>query len=378
MTRPPVGRSVVQPNNIQSEMPGDLAPTGSYALAVRSAALIARGLRDLAGDSNWLVRKIFDGTASRGILSPHGQVCALRDDSSDLTFIDLEHSLPAFTLNLRQPPAATAFSADGHRLLVAYSSPQPSLELFNLRSKNSLGSWPILAAGAAPTSIELASSPSSSLIAVSCSGQRPSLSLWSTPQANASLPTSSLRQIETPDWIETQGDETDSAEAGAFAGYGRIAFSPDEKSLAVVAQIAGEWADDLIAVLDVATLRKKAVFEVQGRVTDLAWSADSRAFVYCSAGQAYAVDAVSHESTSLPFGAEKCAWHPHLPVCLFFSSWLRSSAQGRIFLADMDRLRSYDESPAENICDLRWNLDGSKAFAISPDGLAFLYEPDSF
>lgn len=368
MTRPPVGHA---------NLPRDLAHTGSHGLAVRSATLVARGLRDLAGDSNWLARKVFDGAASRVILSSDGQLCALRANSSDLEFFDLERSQPTFALKLRQPPAAITFSADGHRLLVSYDSPQPSLEFFDLRSKNSLGSWPILAAGAAPALIELAQSLSGRLIAVSCSGERPSLSLWSSPHDAAQLPTAPLRQIETPDWIETQGDETDSAETGGFAGYGRIAFSPDEKSLAVVAQIAGEWADDLIAVLDVATLRKKAVFEAQGRVTDLAWSADSRAFVYCSAGQAYAVDTISHESTSLPFGGEKCAWHPHLPICLFFSSWLRSSATGRLFLADMDSLRSYDEYPAENICDLRWNLDGSEAFAISLAGLAFLYEPDS-
>ena len=39
---------------------GTIVHTRSQSLAVRSAApLVARGLRDLARDSNWLVRKLF-------------------------------------------------------------------------------------------------------------------------------------------------------------------------------------------------------------------------------------------------------------------------------------------------------------------------------
>jgi len=34
---------------------------GSQGIAVRSATLVRRGLRDLARDSNWLVKKIFAG-----------------------------------------------------------------------------------------------------------------------------------------------------------------------------------------------------------------------------------------------------------------------------------------------------------------------------
>ena len=38
-----------------------IARTVSGALAVRSSALVARGLRDLARESNWLIKKVFTG-----------------------------------------------------------------------------------------------------------------------------------------------------------------------------------------------------------------------------------------------------------------------------------------------------------------------------
>jgi hypothetical protein len=111
-------------------------------------------------------------------------------------------------------------------------------------------------------------------------------------------------------------------------------------------------------------------------VTDLTWSIDGTRLVYCSAGQSYGIDPVSAESTALPFGGEQCAWHPHLPICLFFSSWLRSSAKGRLFLVDMNRISVFDEYAAEGVLDLSWSEDGAKAYAITNDGLGYIYEPE--
>ena len=185
-----------------------------------------------------------------------------------------------------------------------------------------------------------------------------------------------VQQLGVPDWIEPRSADGESSEAGRFSGYGRIMFSPDERHIAATVEIGGEWADDLIVFLDVATLQKKSVFEAQGRITDLAWSNDGQRLVYCSAGQAYGIDPLSAESSVLPFGGEQCAWHPHLPICLFYSSLLRSSAKGRLFLADMNRISVFDEYPAEDVLNLRWSADGSKAYAISSDGLAYIYEPE--
>jgi len=49
----------------------------AQALAVRSAALVTRGLRDLARDSNWIVKKVFTGKSSQLVISPAGELCAL-------------------------------------------------------------------------------------------------------------------------------------------------------------------------------------------------------------------------------------------------------------------------------------------------------------
>jgi Tol biopolymer transport system component len=140
-------------------------------------------------------------------------------------------------------------------------------------------------------------------------------------------------------------------------------------------EIKGDWADDAIVVVDVPMLRKQNVFTAQGHITDLTWTPDGQKIVYCAAGQAYRLDALSPEFEPLPFGAERCACHPHLPLCLCFSSWLKNSAKGRLFLVDLNSMRVFDEYAAEGVVDLRWSVDGTKAYAVTQHGLAYIYEP---
>jgi hypothetical protein len=77
----------------------------------------------------------------------------------------------------------------------------------------------------------------------------------------------------------------------------------------------------------------------------------------------------------LPFGAELCVCHPHLPLCICYSSWLKNSAKGRLFLVDLSRMEVFDEYAAEGIVILSWNGDGSKAYAATQNGMAYIYEP---
>jgi WD40 repeat protein len=366
--------------------PRDLARTGSQALAVRSAALVRRGLRDLARNSNWLIRKVFDGPVSHAAVSPDGQVCTLspqiRQGAQSLTLFDVERCVPTLTLSLSaqsggagDSPARFAWSPDARYLLAAWGVQAGTVEMFDLQAKMLAGMFGEFSR--VPSDIVW--SPSGALVATSCKSGKPSLDVWGVqPRSGPSRDAIAepLAQLRVPDWSELDNAEMQSGETGTFAGYGRIAFSPDEKSLACAVEIGGEWADDMIVFLDARTFRKKLVLGAQGRVTDLAWSNDGNRLVYCSAGQAYGIDPLSAECTPLPFGGEQCAWHPHLPICLFFSSWLRSSAKGRLFLADMNRIHLFDEYPAEGILDLRWSLDGSKAYAITNEGLAYVYEPE--
>jgi hypothetical protein len=162
---------------------------------------------------------------------------------------------------------------------------------------------------------------------------------------------------------------------GVFSGFGGSAFSPDEGSLATVLQNDGEWADDSIALVEVPNLRAGKTYQAQGRVTDLGWAFDGGQLIYCAAGQTFRIVSGADEAEALPFGAELCACHPHLPLGLFFSSWLKNSAKGRLFVADLNRLNVFDEYPAEGVVDLRWTADGSKAYAVTAEGLAYIYEP---
>ena len=134
-------------------------------------------------------------------------------------------------------------------------------------------------------------------------------------------------------------------------------------------------ADDSIVVFDVPSLDKLNVFDAQGHITDLAWIPGSPQIIFCSAGQAYRLDSDTLEFEPLAFGAELCACHPHLPLCICFNSWLKNSATGRLFLADLNRQVIFDQRTADGVVDLCWSADGTKAFAITQDGLGYVYEP---
>lgn len=380
-----MGASSITPDQMREQRSSrELARRGSQALSVRSAALVRRGLRDLARDSNWLVRKVFHGPVSHAALSTDGQVCTLlpqiRTGTHSLTLFDVDRCVA--TLNLgtatdpdeAELPTPFAWSPDGRYLLRARGSRASELQLFDLHAKILAGAF----GDFAHLPSDVVWSASGKFAASACRGWSASLDLWrmQAPPVPGRAVATRVQQLRTPEWLDLQSTDGESNEAGAFSGYGHLAFSPNEQFLAVSVEIGGEWADDLIGFLDAATLEKKSVFEAQGRVTDLAWSNDGQRLVYCSAGQAYGIDPVSAECTSLPFGGEQCAWHPHLPICLFYSSLLKNSAKGRLFLADMNRIVVFDEYPADGVLDLRWSADGSKAYAITNDGLAYIYEPD--
>jgi hypothetical protein len=63
-----------------------------------------------------------------------------------------------------------------------------------------------------------------------------------------------------------------------------------------------------------------------------------------------------------------------LKLCLCFSSWLKNSAKGRLFVVDLNTLEIVDEHAAENVASLRWNGEGTKAYAVTRDGMGYIYE----
>jgi WD40 repeat protein len=358
----------------------------SQGLVVRSAALVARGLRDLARDSNWLIKKVFTGHASKLAISPSGQVCAIspqvRHGSQHVVLYDVELSVPTIALTAPASSVAAsetslengafAWSASARHLAAAWPGWQPSLHLFDLQGKLLLGTF----GGFDKVPNSLAWSETGRFVAASTNDAKSaSLRIWESSRAEMPFATRASTEIAAPTGMEPQAYGEGFEEEGAFRGYGRIAFSPDERLVAAVVEIQGEWADDLIFVASPLSLQNHHLIQAQGHVTDITWTPDSRQIVYCAAGQAYRLTAASPESQPLPFGAELCACHPHLPLCLCFSSWLKNSAKGRLCLVDLNRLSVFDEYPADGVVDLRWNLDGSKAFAMTQSGMAYIYEP---
>jgi WD40 repeat protein len=362
----------------------EIIPAASQGLAVRSAALVVRGLRDLTRDSNWLIKKVFTGRTPHLAISGEGQVCAIsppmRQNMQRVVLYDIELSVPTMALTVTNElpisstnlPAAFSWSPTMRYLVAAWGAWHPALHIFDLQGKmfvGAFGEWRNFPAHLAW------SDKGKYFAAASTGGKGASLRLWETGRFAAPIAGAPANEVGAPSWIEAQGYGEEFAEEGSFCGYGQTVFSPDEKLLASAVEIKGDWADDAIVVMDAPMLRKQNVFTAQGHITDLTWTPDGQKIVYCAAGQAYRLEAHSPDFEPLPFGAERCACHPHLPLCVCFSSWLKNSAKGRLFLVDLSRMTVFDEYAAEGVVDLRWSLDGTKAYAVTQDGLAYIYEP---
>jgi hypothetical protein len=360
--------------------------TGS-ALAVRSAALIARGLRDLARNANWLTTKVFAGVSPRVAVSCTGLVSAVaphkKGEPQRLIVYDLERSAPALALTV--PNEATSFSSSlaarasfawspsGHFLVAAWGLWEPALHLFDMHSKMFRGTF-----GEFSEFPRCACwSELGSYFALAGTGSKGSLELWTAQRSSVVLTGPALRRIGPPNLTMPQETPGQPVDEGTFAGYGRLAFSPNESLLAAAVEISGEWADDSILLALLPSFQQRNIFPAQGHITDLTWTPGSRHILYCAAGQAFRVNVQTEslESEPLPFGAELISCHPHRPLCVCFSSWLKNSAKGRLFLVDLDTMETLDEHPAENVADLRWSSDASKAYAVTHDGLAYTYEP---
>jgi hypothetical protein len=373
-----------------------IVPAGQQGLAVRSAALVARGLRDLTRDSNWIVKKIFSGHTSSLAISGMGHVCFVsrqfqrggqyrtEDFGQRVVLYDMEMNIPMIALSVpneiavgtQDLTAAFVWSPTARYLVACWGGWQPALHSFDLHGKMLLGTFGEF--GMIPRC--LAWSVGEKYFVEACSGgKQASLRLWRVRDDGMSpkgpLSGQPTSELGVPGWLERQTYESEFGEEGAFGGYGRAVFSPDEKTLASVIEIHGDWADDSIALLALPTLKKQNAFQAQGHITDLCWTHDGRRIIYCAAGQAYCLEIETMNFEPLPFGAELCVCHPHLPLCICYSSWLKNSAKGRLFLVDLHRMEVIDEYAAEGVVILRWNVDGSKAYAATQSGMAYIYEP---
>lgn len=360
----------------------------AQALTVRSAALALRGLRDLARESNWLVKKVFAGQAAGLRISPTGRVAAITpgsaygsqramvydiEEGSAATELSVEagQELPADAGGEETRPVFT-WSPSGTALVGAWNRWVQELQYFDLQQKS-----PARAFGAGriyPRQLDW-SREGRFLAATRSQGREAAVKLWEAGESGVPFSSEPAGELGFPSWIERQTYEAEFGEDGAFLGYGRLKFSPDGRALAAAAEFQGDWADDSIAIVDVPGMHEQLTHPLQGHITDITWTPDGRQIVYCASGQAYRLDLETMEAETLAFGAEYCACHPELPVCVCYSAWLKNSAKGRLFLADLRTTRVFDEHAAEDVADLRWNEEGTKTYAVTHYGLAYVYEP---
>src|SRR5450631_537872 len=233
---------------------GAMVRADSQGLTLRSAGLVRRGLRDLARDSNWLIKKVFAGRSKQVAISDMGNVCAIPSSAPGtaqrLILFDIEMNVPMLALSVPDElsiaaenlPATFAWSP-GSRYLVAASElwRQRALHIFDLHSKVFLGTFGDFANF--PARLEW-SAAGGFFAAASAGGKRASLRLWAAGRDAVPCSAAPTHEMGLPDWFERQTYEVEFGEEGAFAGYGSLAFSPDEKTLASVVEIRGDWADD--------------------------------------------------------------------------------------------------------------------------------------
>ncbi|MFZ0465426.1 MAG: WD40 repeat domain-containing protein, partial [Candidatus Acidiferrales bacterium] len=209
-------------------------------------------------------------------------------------------------------------------------------------------------------------------VAASDGSENGTLMLWMAGDAPEKF--EALCQLDSGSFPDVSSAQEEPGDQGQFWGFGATAFRPGEKSLATVLEFDGDWSDDAIAIVRVPTLETVTRYDTTGHTTDLSWSSDGRQVLFCASGQAYSLDVAGECVTSLPFAAELCICHPSLPLCAFYNSWLKNSARGRIFVADLQRNTIIEECWADGIASLRWSHDGQVLYAVAQDGTAYLFE----
>lgn len=351
------------------------------AITVLSSSLVLRGLREFPQTSRWNVKQVFTDPRQYLSVSPRGHVAAYsaatRELSQRIEICDLELTgapsvigIPDEPLVARPDfPAAFAWSPAGESLIAASGTWQPELHCFDARAAKFTGRF-------APFRVFPAhlvwSSSGKYFIASSDGSDNATLMLW---MGGSSLDEfEPLSELDRGTFADASEGNNETDDRGRFWGFGAAAFCANDKLLATVLEFDGEWSDDSIVLVRPPTLETMGRFDTMGHVTDLCWLSDARHLVFCASGQVYSLDSVNGTTYALPFAAELCHCHPSLPICAFYNSWLRSSAKGRIFIADLQRNTIVDECWAEGIASLRWSDDGHSLYAVAQNGTAYFYE----
>ncbi|HEV2615184.1 MAG TPA: hypothetical protein VGU63_01095 [Candidatus Acidoferrales bacterium] len=359
----------------------EIVRSQASGITVLSSSLVLRGLREFQQTSRWSVKQAFGEPRQHLSVSPRGHAAAYsaatRELSQRIEICDLE--LTGVPAPIRIPdeplvarpdfPASFAWSPAGDSLIAASGTWQPELHYFDARAGKFGGRFAPFRVF--PTHLVWASS-GKYFVAASDGSENATLMLWMAGDSVDEF--EPLSQLDRGTFADASQENNEDGDRGRFWGFGATAFCANDKSLATVLEFDGEWSDDSIVLVKPPTLETIGRFETTGHVTDLSWLSDARHLIFCASGQVYSLDAAGETTSSLPFAAELCHCHPSLPLCAFYNSWLKSSAKGRIFIADLQRNAIVDECWAEGIGSLRWSHDGHALYAVAQDGTAYIYE----
>lgn len=359
----------------------EIVSVANRAITVLSSPLVLRGLRELPQNSRWTVRQAFPEPRTHLAISADGHIAAYSAASRELSqrveISDIELSgepIPVVVPDepfVARPdfPAAFAWSPQGRLLASASGTWQPELHLFAAGSAKFAGRFGAFRVYPA----HLCWSGGGKYLAVSSDGsEKGKLTLWMAGDSAQEF--EPLCEMDGASTAAAVGGAEDEAGKSAFFGYGAVAFRPDEKLLATAIEFDGDWSDDLLILVRVPTLEISGTFETTGQITQLSWSHDAGTLIFCASGQAYSLDPACGEINPLPFAAEMCQCHPSRPLCAFYNSWLKNSAAGRIFIADLRTNAVIDGCRAEEIADIKWSSDGRTLYCAARDGVAYLFD----
>jgi WD40 repeat protein len=352
----------------------------TQSLAVRTATLVRRGLRDLTVETHWRVRKVAAARHGSVAVSPFGKMAALETPQSgrgiSLAVEDLESETapeylpiaPESVLAAGLGVSSVRWSPDGRYILAASPDWDPEAHLFDVDLQGLLRTFPIPS-----LDDSFAWSPDGNLFGLASAADC-SVNIWLCHNAAPALDEVPHGSLDPSLAIRNDSAEAEPGEITVLAGFGPMAFSTASKLVAVALRFPEEWADDHILLAGAPTLNTGTIVPIQGNATDMSWDARGENLIYCAGGKVFAANLASRAIAPLPFNAEICRCHPILPICACYSSWLKDSANGRLFITEMRTGRTLDECDAEGVLDLCWSVDGERVYAVTRDGLAYIYD----
>lgn len=388
--------------------------TSAQVSLTKTAALARRGLQDLIQtDVRWTRKQVSLGDSGFLKLSSLGQFVTNWKSGSDLVHTIAVYDPDSGLRSVIEAPAfhppkrfdmrlmrdlmentvdCFAWSPCGRYLLTESREYSGPLRLYDVAAKKFLG-----VIGEEPECSAIGWSPHGNYFATAASGcDWPPLTIWRINDLVELCSLEKQAELNIETWFEESSDffrRYGGIALNMFEGFSRLAFSPNEKTVALCALNRLEFptqelppSDDTedveeeesaslqvptIVCFGVPTLRQSFRIETKHKVDSLTWLPSGK-MVICSGGEPQVVDPMTTQMVALPFQAEFCCAHPRLDVCAFASRtwpWERFDSDERAFVVDLHDLKIITEEPkAGGICDMSWSADGNTLFAVSAKG----------